>query len=178
MLIDKQDKIPENQSLLNLPDKMLDEKEAHPKEKHWKLPKDEEILAAIIVVMGRSRTVESQNRLRKLVVEELQKNDPEYSTTPEKVRLLALRSGHVRVEMKTWENDVGRPAKCPVCHTTMERLKNRTLTGSMVTIEWRCPLCKYWTGKKLRIPRHYTFYAIQPRKSKRRTVLRAFQNQF
>ncbi|MDD5503577.1 MAG: hypothetical protein PHH26_09005 [Candidatus Thermoplasmatota archaeon] len=168
------EEISPDQTFLEVPEPKPEEEK---KEKHWKLPKDEEILAAIIAVINRNRTIESQNRLRQLVVDELQKNDPEYTTTPEKVRLLALRSGHVRVEVKTKEDDVGKPTKCPVCRTTMDRLKNKTLTGGTVTVEWRCPMCKYWTGKKLRIPRHYTFYAIEPRKNKRRTVLRAFQNQ-
>lgn len=141
---------------------MMVEAEPLPKkERHWTIPKDEEILAAVIRVMDRNKIVESQNALHTMVMHHLHKINPDYATSAEKIRKLAVRSGYVRLEIRVRANEFGKPLRCPVCDTVMEKIKNRTLTGRITTIEWKCPLCGYWTGKKLRIPRQYIFHAIE-----------------
>jgi len=43
-------------------------------------------------------------------------------------------------------------------NTKKKRVKNLTIWGGEVTIEFRCNKCGYWTGKKKRIPTRYVFH--------------------
>jgi C4-type Zn-finger protein len=48
--------------------------------------------------------------------------------------------------------------KCPVCGGSLKNVKNLTIYGGKVTIEFSCKNCGYWTGKKKRIPTRYVFH--------------------
>jgi hypothetical protein len=131
----------------------------------YKIPSDEQVLAALRRVMSKARIVQSQRVLHELVSEELQQKNKQYSVTQKRLRLLALNQPFVKVEIHSRE---GNPKKtlhrCPVCHHQLKRVRNLTIWGGMVTIELRCPHCGYWTGKKKRIPTRYVFHYVEHKK--------------
>jgi len=125
----------------------------------YTIPSDKKVLSALRKVMKKAHIVQTQRLLCKLVVTELHKENQSFSLTPKRLRLLALNSDFVHVEIQSRE---GNPKKslhrCPVCHHSLNRVKNLTIWGGVVTIELHCPHCGYWTGKKKRIPTRYVFH--------------------
>ena len=95
----------------------------------YHIPSDKQIQTALRKVFRQFRTVQSQHRLKKLVTNELNAKKKTFGVSERRLRNIAL-----------------------------ERVKNLTIWGGEVTIEFRCSNCNYWTGKKKRIPTRYAFY--------------------
>ena len=75
------------------------------------------------------------------------------------LRNIAIKSDFIKLEIHSREGDPKKlMTKCPVCNNTLKRVKNLTIWGGEVTIEFRCANCGYWTGKKKRIPTRYVFH--------------------
>lgn len=131
--------------------------------------RDEEVVALLVKVILEEGTVASQKRLAELVNDAL---GASRHVTPERVRVLAARSGLVgltiraRVQGETPDLD-----KCPVCRSRLRRTSNRTLTGSTAATGYKCTRCPWWTGRDLRIPQHYVFTARVTRADGRRGQL-------
>ena len=122
------------------------------------IPSDEQVEKALVKVLKKYRTVDSQNKLRYLVIKELNTKKKKYGISGSRLRLIALKNDSVKLEIHTREGDPKKPmAKCPVCGNPLKKLKNLTIWGGEVTIEFRCKKCGYWTGKKKRIPTRYVF---------------------
>jgi hypothetical protein len=122
-------------------------------------PRDEEVVAAIASVFARFEKVETQRKLRELVEQELRRRKPGARVAGPRIRVLAVRSGLVRLEMRYREGDglEGLEA-CPVCQGKVKRVKNRTLSGGQVLVGLRCPQCGYKTGRELETPARYVFH--------------------
>lgn len=121
--------------------------------------RDEEVVAAIASVFARHDRVETQRRLRALVAHELARRRGAASVGGERVRLLAIRSGLVRLETRTKTSDgIEGLEACPVCKGKLRRVRNRTLTGGRVLVGLRCPACGYRTGRDLEVPTKYVFH--------------------
>ena len=125
----------------------------------YHIPSDEKVRKAVKKVFEKYRTVSSQYRLKELVEQELKTGKNEFHVSGSRLRNLVLKSGLVRIEIHSRE---GSPEKvlnrCPVCNSSLKRVKNQTIFGGEVTIELRCSNCGYWTGKKKRIPTLYVFH--------------------
>ena len=125
----------------------------------YHIPSDEKVRKAVTKVLKKYRTVSSQYRLKELVEQELKTGKNEFHVSGSRLRNLVLKSGLVRIEIHSRE---GSPDKvlnrCPVCNSSLKRVKNQTIFGGEVTIELRCSNCGYWTGKKKRIPTLYVFH--------------------
>ena len=95
-------------------------------------------------------------------VSELKKIDPLFGVSPQRLRRFAIDSPFVSLEIHSRE---GNPKKllrgCPVCNHSLKQIKNLTIWGGEVTIEFQCPHCGYWTGKKKRIPTRYVFHYMK-----------------
>jgi hypothetical protein len=125
----------------------------------YHIPTDEQILSAIKKVLAKYRTVNSQHRLKELVTKELNTKKEKFGVSPSRLRFLALNSGFVKLEIHSREGDPKKIMnKCPVCEGGLKRVKNLTIWGGEVTIEYKCNKCGYWTGKKKRIPKRYVFH--------------------
>ncbi|MCX6661346.1 MAG: hypothetical protein NTY91_02220 [Euryarchaeota archaeon] len=125
----------------------------------YHIPSDEDILGAAEKVFRRSHTVTSQHTLKKLVEQELESKKKQFLVSEPRVRTLVLNSGLVQVEIRTRDGDPDKILhKCPVCGGSLLRVKNKTIYGGEVTIEFRCDVCGYWTGKKKKIPTLYVFH--------------------
>ena len=125
----------------------------------YNIPSDEKVEKALLEVLKDFRTVNSQNNLKKLVEKKLSKKKKKYGISGTRLRNIALKSNLVKIEIHTREGDPKKLLnKCPVCGSSLKKLKNLTIWGGEVTIEFRCSKCSYWTGKKKRIPIRYIFH--------------------
>jgi len=126
-------------------------------------PTDKQLLKALKTVVKKHHSVPSQHRLQQLVKKQLNaKSKTSYGFNPQRLRALALQSGLVTLEIHSREGDPKKILhKCPVCGDSLHRVKNLTIWGGEVTIQFRCSHCGYWTGKKKRIPTRYVFHYKQ-----------------
>jgi hypothetical protein len=125
----------------------------------YNIPSDEQVQKSIKKVLQKYRTVNSQNRLKELVSKEMKTKKQKFGVSGQRLRSLAINSGFVKLEIHSREGRPGRSTnKCPVCGKSFKRVKNQTIWGGEVTIEFRCSHCGYWTGKKKRIPTRYVFH--------------------
>jgi hypothetical protein len=125
----------------------------------YHIPSDEQVLNGLEKVLKEFRTVHSQNKLKKLVAKKLSTKKKNYNVSASRLRKIAINSDFVKLEIQSREGDPKKlMTKCPVCSNTLKRVKNLTIWGGEVTIEFRCNKCSYWTGKKKRIPTRYIFH--------------------
>ena len=128
-------------------------KEVHPARR----VRDEEVVATLVRVILEEGTVASQTRLAELVNAELGAGR---HVTPERVRVLAVRSGLVALGIRTrLQGEAGTLERCPVCRSKLRRTSNRTLTGTTASTGYKCTRCPWWTGREMRVPQHYVFAA-------------------
>jgi len=131
----------------------------------YSIASNEQVKGALEKVLKKYHTVPSQIRLTGLVSKELNKKKKKYGITGHRLRSIAVESDFVKLEIHSRE---GNPKKlmmrCPVCSNTLKRVKNLTIWGGEVTIEFKCKKCGYWTGKKKRIPTRYVFHYKKTRK--------------
>ena len=125
----------------------------------YHIPDDEQVVSALKKVFKKYRTVNSQNKLRRLLIQELNTKKKKFGVSESRLRNLAIKSDFVKLEIHSREGDPKKMlVKCPVCGSSLKRVKNLTIWGGKVTIEYKCPNCGYWTGKKKRIPSRYVFH--------------------
>lgn len=123
------------------------------------IPSDDQIKDALKTILKKFRVVQSQNRLKNLVKKELDTKKQKYGITGSRIRNVAINSDFIKLEIHSREGDPKKIMnKCPVCNSVLKRVKNLTIWGGKVTIEFNCPNCSYWTGKKKRIPTRYVFH--------------------
>ena len=125
----------------------------------YHIPSDEQIQKSLENVLNKYRTVNSQIKLRNLVIKDLKTKKMNFGISGHRIRNIAIKSDFVKLEIHTREGDPKKiMTRCPVCSDTLKRVKNLTIWGGEVTIEFRCAKCGYWTGKKKRIPTRYVFH--------------------
>ncbi len=128
----------------------------------YRLPSKEEVEHAIAAVLRREKKLPSESRFLSLVRRELKRKDKEYTISHERLRRVALCSGLCKVTIHTREVPTRRPmARCPVCNTRVNAVKNETIYGGTVTLGFECPFCGYWTGMKRRVPQRYVFSSTE-----------------
>lgn len=127
----------------------------------YHIPSDEKLIKLLQKVLKKAHTVNSQSLLKKLIQEELKKIDPNLGVSPQRLRKLAINSSFASVEINSREGSPNKILKgCPVCNHQLKQIKNLTIWGGKVTIEFQCQHCGYWTGKKKRVPTRYIFHYI------------------
>jgi transposase-like protein len=125
----------------------------------YQIPSDDQVKTALKNVLKKFRTVNTQYKLKELVAKELNTKKVKYGISPSRLRVIAINSDFVKLEIHSREGDPKKlMIKCPVCGSPLKRVKNLTIWGGEVTIEFRCKKCGYWTGKKKRIPTRYVFH--------------------
>lgn len=123
------------------------------------IPTDEQIITALQKVLSDYRIIQSQRRLKALVEKQLKSKKKQYHVSEGRLRKLVLTNKLARIEIHSREGDPHKVlVRCPVCDSHLNRVKNLTIWGGEVTIEFRCSSCGYWTGKKKRIPTLYVFH--------------------
>ena len=125
----------------------------------YHIPSDDQVVKAVRKVFKKYRTITSPRHLKALVEKELKTKKKQYHASGPRLRHLVLQSGIANIEIHSREGDPHKLlTRCPVCGQQLKRIKNLTVWGGEVTIEYRCSFCKYWTGKKKRIPTRYVFH--------------------
>jgi len=125
----------------------------------YHIPSDEKVKKAVKKVFSEYNSISSQHKLKKLVEKELKTKKKQYSVSEQRLRNIVLNSGLANIEIHSREGDPNKILnRCPVCENQLQRVKNLTIWGGKVTIEFRCNKCGYWTGKKKRIPNLYVFH--------------------
>jgi hypothetical protein len=126
---------------------------------NYYIPSDDQIEKALKKTFYKYRTVPSQTKLKQLVTKELKTKKKEYGVSESRLRNIAINSDFIKLEIHSREGDPKKLMnRCPVCESNLGRVKNLTIWGGEVTIEFRCNKCGYWTGKKKRIPTRYVFH--------------------
>lgn len=121
-------------------------------------PSDEQVINALRRIINNYRIIQSQYKLRNLVLKELNSKKKTYGISEKRLRNIAINCDFIKLEIHSREGDPKKIlTKCPVCGNSLSRVKNLTIWGGEVTIEFRCSNCGYWTGKKKRIPTRYVF---------------------
>jgi len=122
------------------------------------IPSDEQITEALNKVFKEFHVVQSQNKLRDLVTKELDTKKKKYGVSAKRLRIAAIKSGFIKLDIHSRDGDPKKVLrKCPVCGFVLDKVKNLTIWGGEVTIEFYCRNCGYRTGKKKRIPTRYAF---------------------
>jgi hypothetical protein len=129
-----------------------------PKAMHYKLPTDEEVLQVILTIVRQQGIINSQQKLELLVRKELHKINPDYKITGHRIRMIAVNSDEIALEVYCRENGIEEPPEyCLVCGTKLRAIRNMTIYGWEITLGARCPKCPYWTSRKRRRPTRYVF---------------------
>jgi len=123
----------------------------------YRIPKDDQVLAALRRATDLKPIVDSQRKLKRLVDREL-RGDEGFKVGEERVRRLAIDSRLFELRINTRETEEKRSmVRCPVCDSRLRRLRNATVFGGTVTLGYKCGTCGYWTGLRRRVPVRYTF---------------------
>lgn len=126
----------------------------------YHIPSDKQVINALKRIFAKNHTVRSQRELKELTEKELSTKKKQYGVSGKRLRKLAVQSSFISLEIHSHEGDPQKIlTKCPVCGMTLNRVKNLTIWGGEVTIEFLCPRCKYWTGKRKRVPSRYVFHS-------------------
>ncbi|MEM0493494.1 MAG: hypothetical protein QXS02_06055 [Candidatus Thermoplasmatota archaeon] len=127
---------------------------------NYYIPSDEDLIKTLKTIFFSYRIVPSQNKLQKVVKKELTSKDMIPGISGARIRNIVLKNKIADIEIHAYEGDPKRAlTRCPVCNESLKRVKNQTIWGGEVTIEFRCLNCGYWTGKKKRIPHRYIFHS-------------------
>jgi len=125
----------------------------------YHIPSDEKVKNALQKVFEKYLTVSTQRKLKKLVEKELKIKKKQFHVSERRLRNIVLKSGLGNIEIHSREGDPHKIlTRCPVCNASLKRVKNLTIWGGQVTIQFKCSNCGYWTGKKKRIPTLYIFH--------------------
>src|SRR2546422_2614980 len=123
----------------------------------YRIPSDDRVRDSLVRVFSTRPMVDSQRRLKQLVEKDL-KGDEKYRVGEPRLRLLAIDSGLLDLEIRCRDTDEMRSLiKCPVCGARLKKVRNMTVYGGTVTLWYRCERCKYWTGPKRRVPTRDNF---------------------
>ncbi len=124
----------------------------------YHIPSDEQVQKALKKIFRKHRTINSQLKLKNLVEKELKTKNKKYGVSNSRLRNIAINSHFIKFDIHSREGNPHKTMnKCPVCSNNLKNVKNLTIWGGEVTIEFRCDNCGYWTGKKKRIPTRYVF---------------------
>jgi len=125
----------------------------------YHIPNDEQVINALKKIIMEYRTVSSQKKLHDLIIKELKTKKDKFGVSSKRLREIAIKSDFIKLEIHSREGDPHKILnKCPVCGSSLKRVKNKTIWGGEVTLQFTCSKCNYWTGKKKRIPTRYVFH--------------------
>lgn len=123
----------------------------------YRIPKDDNVLAALRRATAVKATVDSQRKLKMLVEKEL-KSDEVFRVGGGRLRRIAIDSKLFDLRILTRETEERKSfVRCPVCTSRLRRLRNMTVFGGTVTLGYKCETCGYWTGLRRRVPVRYIF---------------------
>ncbi len=112
--------------------------------------------AARRAIRGGRASFPSLTAFRAAVVEGLRREEPLATVGVRRLRQTLVGMPGVRLSVRyTERGDGALPARCPICGTSLEPIRNRTLTGETIDLGRQCPKCAYWTHSARRVPVRY-----------------------
>jgi hypothetical protein len=130
----------------------------------YRVPTAEVLAVAIADVLREHGAITSQRLFTHFVREKLRCLDKDYTVTAERVRMVAIQSDLVTVEVETRDTGIKvKGGRCPVCNSRMRRIRNSTIYGGSVILGYRCTSCAYKMGTTKRVAVKYTFHDALPR---------------
>src|SRR2546430_14514438 len=112
----------------------------------YRIPSDDRVRDSLVRVFSTRPMVDSQRRLKQLVEKDL-KGDEKYRVGEPRLRVLAIDSGLVDLEIRCRDTEEMRSLiKCPVCGARLKKVRNMTVYGGAGTLGDRCVRGKYWNG--------------------------------
>ncbi|KAA0003203.1 MAG: hypothetical protein FE044_01845 [Thermoplasmata archaeon] len=126
----------------------------------YALPKEEEIRNALYSALRKNKSFPSLVKLREAVIKELKKMNPSYTISMRRARVIAARSGFVKISAKMRASNK-KLKVCPICGAKLEPIKNYSLLGEEVIIGYKCKLCSYKAGIKNEMPVRYSFQLVR-----------------
>src|SRR5947208_16315922 len=125
----------------------------------YRIPNDTRVRDSLVRVFSTRPVVESQRRLKALVEKDL-KGDERYRVGEPRLRVLAIESGLVDLEIHTRDTAEMRSlVTCPVCGYRLTTARNMTVFGGPVTLRHPSARCNYWPARKRSVPTPYVFTA-------------------
>ena len=89
---------------------------------NYHIPSNDEIKEVLKDVLSKFRTVQSQNKLKDLVIKELNKKKKKFGLTGNRLRNIAINSDFIKLEIHTREGDPDKiMVRCPVCRGNLKR---------------------------------------------------------
>src|SRR5947207_14610141 len=107
----------------------------------YRIPNDTRVRDSLVRVFSTRPLGESQRRLKALVEKDL-KGDERYRIGEPRLRVLAIESGLVDLEIHTRDTAEMRAlVKCPVCGYRLKKVRNMTVVGGAVALGNRYDPC-------------------------------------
>src|SRR2546422_7535343 len=123
----------------------------------YRIPNDVRVRDSLVRVFSTRPVVESQRRLKALVEKDL-KGDEKYRVGEPRLRVLAIESGLVDLEIHCRDTTEMRSlVRCPVCGNRLKKVRNMTVFGGTVTLGYRCEPCQYLAGLRGGVPTRDVF---------------------
>jgi len=104
----------------------------------------------------RKGKVTSQNELASKALSRMPGGPAVYRLSPRRARMVASRSGRIRVKMTARRSD-REMKRCPYCSKALERAKARDLFGEPTVGERFCSACGFRMPPGRLEPARYTF---------------------
>src|SRR5207245_8889396 len=123
----------------------------------YRIPNDDRIRDSLVRVFSTRPMVDSQRKLKQLVEKDL-KGDEKYRVGEPRLRLLAIDSGLLDLEIRCRDTDEMRSLiKCPVCGARLKKVRNMTVYGGAGTLGYGGERGRSWTGAERVRPARYNF---------------------
>src|SRR2546425_7175461 len=118
----------------------------------YRIPSDDRVRDSLVRVFSTRPMVDSQRRLKQLVEKDL-KGDEKYRVGEPRLRVLAIDSGLVDLEIRCRDTEKMRSLiKCPVCGARLKKVRNMTVYGGTVTLRYPCQRGKYLARLRRPLP--------------------------
>ncbi len=110
------------------------------------------------------KVVNSQSKLKELVLREMKEEDSLYTIGGRRLRMIALAQDFIGLKIHYRQMDQETILdNCPVCNSALRKSLNKTLEGGRTVTGVKCLVCPYSSGLKLRIPARYVFMYKAPK---------------
>ncbi len=110
----------------------------------YRIPREQEVAAAIENVLCRQPHIRSQRELVMLVSTELMCDDQDYRIGASRIRRIGVKRRLFNISISYAHDGRGsRRAECPVCGGKLDPVMNRTLDGDAVELRRVCGECGY-----------------------------------
>src|SRR2546428_10972195 len=112
----------------------------------YRIPSDDRVRDSLVRVFSTRPMVDSQRRLKQLVEKDL-KGDEKYRVGEPRLRVLAIDSGLVDLEIRCRDTEEMRSLiKCPVCGARLKKVRNMTVYGGTATRRAPSGQGQSWAG--------------------------------